>query len=1053
MADPNWETLKTFLHQLLLITFPSNEDVSVVHTFLAQNSDKLNQTFALVLQEWAIATLAELDDRHKPDLARRLRGISQFINQFPGGDRTDHLEIVRIGYEIAAQVFTQADDPQDWAETNYYLGLIYLERNKGDRIRNLRQAIQRLEAALTFYTAAFPEQRAEIETHLECAYQEIRQHESIEPSHPRLSSTPASSPSVTPQISEAEIAAIQPPAFRAIAQSLLDAEKLTALEITPASQEKAEPLPQDLPKVLHYALNTIGINSLWSHQYASLQALRQGGDILLSTPTASGKTLAFLLPILETCLINPHATALFIFPLKALAVDQLRQIHDIIDLIPKFQRINVVMLTGDVPMAERIKLLEQSPQIICITPDLLHHQLFKVFKPQWQSWQGFLRNLRYLVIDEAHTYRGSFGAHFANLMRRLRLAIDQSGGDSTQLQHIFATATIGNPGELAETFSGRQGNLSLIENSGAATAARTTLCLAPSKYANIESCAIVLAWLDQGLKGIVFCNSRVALKSLLNQIQEHLEQRGQGYLKSQVRIFYGSLKSDHRRQIIQQLSAGEISIILATSALEAGIDIPELDCCLLRGYPGSLMQLRQRQGRAGRKSPGLVIFLPIAQNALDYFYGNNPDLLLRGEVESAVCNPDYQVFLKQHLLCGACESGIPLEKFYQYFGQSAADIAIQLMNQHQLSLSRHQQLWTKPYPHKDVQMRGTNHFTVTLVDQQTGEEFEELDEKHAQREVFPEAIYQHQSPWGDRVWYSCQSLDLEKQQAILKPLAEDPQQLTRAEQETEIELKSYLAEPKILPTRIPEGRIRLILGWGEITDYVNGYTLYSLEYDKTCQNFQCRRYHTPVKETQCPDCRRRTRFAEIQKRIKTVNFEQPYLTRLEAPVLQIEVNQPIQDYLTQQVKQVKEKLIQQYGKKIPSEYTCLWFCPPEQIALHSITHQINLAVPLLILSETQEVNSLIVNKPNRQHTLPTIGYWFDTTPGGNGVSEAIFHRFWDFAFKAKVLAEGCDCDQGCPRCLMQHSCPESNAALNKSLGLSLLEIISQMETLPLTSES
>ncbi len=1024
----------------------------MVHTFLAENSDKLNETFALVLQEWAIASLAELDDRHKPDLARRLRGISQFINQFPGGDRTDNLEIVRIGYEIAAQVFTQADDPQDWAETNYYLGLIYIERNKGDRIQNLRQAIQRLEAALTVYTAAFPDQRAEIETHLECAYLEIRQHESIEPSHPILSSTPASSPSATPQVSEADIAAIQPPAFRAIAQSLLDGEKLTAVEITPASQEKAEPLPQDLPKVLHYALNAIGIYSLWSHQYASLQALRQGGDILLSTPTASGKTLAFLLPILETCLINPRTTALFIFPLKALAVDQLRQIHDIIDLIPKFQRINVVMLTGDVPMAERIKLLEQSPQIVCITPDLLHHQLFKLFKPQWQSWQGFLRNLRYLVIDEAHTYRGSFGAHFANLMRRLRLAIDQSGGDSTQLQHIFATATIGNPGELAETFSGRRGNLSLIENSGAATAARTTLCLAPSKYANIDSCAIVLAWLEQGLKGIVFCNSRISLKSLLNQIQEHLEQRGQGYLKSQVRIFYGSLKSHHRRQIIQQLSGGEISIILATSALEAGIDIPELDCCLLRGYPGSLMQLRQRQGRAGRKSPGLVIFLPIAQNALDYFYGNNPDLLLRGEVESAVCNPDYQVFLKQHLLCGACESGIPLEKFYQYFGQSAADIAIQLMNQHQLSLSRHQHLWTKPYPHKDVQMRGTNHFTVTLVDQQTGEEFEELDEKHAQREVFPEAIYQHQSPWGDRVWYSCQSLDLENQQAILKPLAEDPQQLTRAEQETEIELKAHLAEPKILPTRIPEGRIRLILGWGEITDYVNGYTLYSLEYDKTCQNFQCRRYHTPVKEAQCPACRRRTRFAEIQKRIKTVNFEQPYLTRLEAPVLQIEVNQPIQNYLTQQVKGIKQKLVQQYGKNIPSDYTCLWSCPPEQIALHSITHQINLAVPLLILSETQEVNSLIVNKPNRQHTLPTIGYWFDTTPGGNGVSEAIFHRFWDFAFKAKVLAEGCDCDQGCPRCLMQHSCPESNAALNKSLGLLLLEIISQMETLPLTSE-
>ncbi len=1053
MADPTWETLKTFLHQLLLITLPSNEDVSGVHPFLAENSDKLNETFALVLQDWAIATLAELDDDHKPDLARRLRGISQLIHQFPGGDRTDNREIVRTGYEIAVQVFTQTDDPQDWAQTHYDLGLVYLERNKGDRSQNLRQGIQRLEAALTVYTAAFPEQRAKIEAHLEQAYLEIRQHELIEPNHSIVASTPSSSVSATPQVSEADIAAIQPPAFRAIAQSLLDGEKLTAVEITPASPEEAEPLPLDLPQVLRYALMTIGINALWSHQYASLQALRQGGDIVLSTPTASGKTLAFLLPILETCLLNPRATALFIFPLKALAVDQLRQIHDILDNVPKFQRINVVMLTGDVPMAERIQLLEQSPQIVCITPDLLHHQLFKVFKPQWYSWQWFLANLRYLVIDEAHTYRGSFGAHFANLMRRLRLAMDQSGGDSTQLQHIFATATIGNPGELAETFSGRQGNLSLIENSGAATAARTTLCLAPSKYANMDSCAIVLSWLDQGLKGIVFCNSRISLKSLLNQIQEHLEQRGQGYLKSQVRIFYGSLKSHHRRQIIQQLSTGEISIILATSALEAGIDIPELDCCLLRGYPGSLMQLRQRQGRAGRKSPGLVIFLPIAQNALDYFYGNNPDLLLNGKVESVVCNPDYQLFLKQHLLCGACETGIPLEKFNHYFGQPAADIAIQLLNQNQLSLSRHQHLWTKPYPHKAVQMRGTNHWTVTLVDQKTGEEFEELDEKHAQREVFPEAIYQHQSPGGERVWYSCQSLDLQNQQAILKPLTEDPQQLTRAEQETEIELKSHLAEPKILETSIPDGRIRLILGWGEITDYVTGYTLYSLEYDKTCQNFQCKRYHTSVKEAQCPDCRRKTRFAEIQKRIKTETFEQPYLTRLEAPVLQIEVNQPIKDALTQQVKGIKQKLIQQYGKNIPHDYTCLWSCPSERIALHSLTHQVNLAVPLLILSEAQEVNSLIVNKPNRQHTLPTIGYWFDTTPGGNGVSEAIFHRFGDFAFKAKVLAEGCDCDEGCPRCLMQHSCPESNVALNKSLGLSLLDMITQVETLPLASGS
>lgn len=390
-----------------------------------------------------------------------------------------------------------------------------------------------------------------------------------------------------------QIGAIPSLSFRAVAQEL--ASKLAAINITASQSGIVHPLSADLPLPLRQALHTIGITSLYSHQVEALEYLRAGNDLSLVTPTASGKTLCYNLPILESCLNQPEITALYIFPLKALAFDQMGKLKQLIEAMPPLgQQLKVGLMTGDTPKEERFRLFTpRTPNILAVSPDLLHYHLYNVRRrDDFEPWRQFLRQLRWVVVDEAHTYVGAFGANVANLMRRLRLAVDAVGGNSDQLQFICSSATVGNPQELALRLCGRTHNLQrlrLIERSGAGSSGRTLLCLKPSSTANFDAGKIVFSWLQHDLTGIVFCNSRASLKSLLGLIKREAQRQGLNYLASQVAIFYGSLTGNRRRENIQQLQSKRLKVILSTSALEAGIDLPELDCCLLRGFPGSLM--------------------------------------------------------------------------------------------------------------------------------------------------------------------------------------------------------------------------------------------------------------------------------------------------------------------------------------------------------------------------------------------------------------------------------------------------------------------------------
>lgn len=841
------------------------------------------------------------------------------------------------------------------------------------------------------------------------------------------------------QVSAAEITAIPQPKFRAIAQEL--ASNLSAVHITPPASGSLYAIPEDLPSALQNAIRGLGYKELYSHQIEALDCLRNGYDLSIVTPTASGKTLCYNLAILEDCLNRPKTSALYIFPLKALAFDQFHKLQRIVETFPPEQRVKVGQMTGDTPYTERLKLfVPRPPNILAVSPDLLHHQLSKIPRvQQWEPWREFLRRLRWVVIDESHSYVGAFGAHVTNLMRRLRRAVDSVGGNSSKLQFICSSATIGNPQDMAMRFSGRTSEpdrLHLIEGSGAGSAGRTILCLAPSDTANSDACKIVLSWLQQDLSGIVFCNSRAAVKKLVDLIQKESTRQGNSYLAQKVTAFYGSLKSERRQNIISQLQKGKLRAIISTSALESGLDLPELDCCLVEGYPGSIMSFRQRLGRAGRVNPGLVIFLPVSQNSLDYYYGKHPEQLLSGEVESAAFNPNYPTIVSKHLECCCVESGLPLVEVENRFDAVGGAVAEGLLEQKRLSITLNGTLRGRGEPHLGVNIRGSAIDAIELIDENTGESFEEMPRDIAYREVFPGAIYTAFDDGNRLVSYRCQSLDIEQNKAILQPFEEDSSLFTEPDLGLQIKLLQNLEDPRIIPTGLPEGRLRLTLGWGEITSQVMGYKLCKREYRPTCTNVKCRSHKQLLEGKICASCGRTLKSLEMNTLIKLVPFNPPYQIQYQAPVVKIEVNPPLIAAITEEVERHKASARTQYGNDIPQELKGLFWGNAVMVALHSMAHQIQLAVPLVVLSSTRDVNCTV-----ERDDLGIVAYFFDTTDGGNGASEEIGKQLPLFAAKAISLALNCECSDGCPKCLIQLGCPQKNEGLHKKVGLFLLEAI------------
>ena len=498
----------------------------------------------------------------------------------------------------------------------------------------------------------------------------------------------------------------------------------------------------DWPKALEQGLKQIGIEMLYQHQVSATDAVRKGENILVSTPTASGKSLIYNLPVFEQIMRVPDSTALYLFPLKALAQDQLRSIMELAALLPEDLRPTAAIYDGDTTAYQRKKLRDRPPNILITNPDMLHLSMLGYHS----TWSSFFARLSHVILDEVHTYRGIFGSHMAWVLRRLKRTCMYYGA---RPQFILSSATVANPDELARDLLGEE--TFVINESGAPRAKRHFVFINPLDSAATAASLLIEASLKRGLRTIVYTQSRKLTELVSIWAQQRL-----GKLSHKLTSYRAGYLPEERREIEARLSDGSLLGVIATSALELGIDIGDLDICILVGYPGTVMTTWQRGGRVGRKQNESLIILIGLEDSLDQHFMRNPQDFFSREVEATVLNPLNKTIVRRHLICAAAEQ--PLKTDEPLVQEPAVrEVVAEMAEEASLLLTADENYWVgvRKYPHREVDLRGTGQNFV-IRNNADGSALGEIDFMRCFKECHPGAVYLHRG----RTWLIT-GLDLE----------------------------------------------------------------------------------------------------------------------------------------------------------------------------------------------------------------------------------------------------------------------------------------------------
>ena len=476
-------------------------------------------------------------------------------------------------------------------------------------------------------------------------------------------------------------------------------------------------------------LGRLGMEQLYSHQATALAAIAAGRHTVVSTPTASGKTLIYNLALFQNLAQDPQARALYLFPLKALAQDQLATFRQwsssAAPLCP-----GAAIYDGDTSDYQRKKIRQHPPNLLITNPEMVHLALL----PFHDRWRFFFSQLRLVVVDEVHTYRGMFGAHMAQVLRRLQRVCAHYGALPT---FVFTSATVANPGELAGRLIGQP--VETIQESGAPQAARHIVLLDPVDGVSRTAIELLKAALARRLRTIVYTQSRKTAELIAIWAQQRA-----GRWADQISVYRAGLMPENRRDIERRLKNGELLAVVTTSALELGIDIGDLDLCILVGYPGSMISTWQRSGRVGRRGQEAALILIAGEDALDKYFIAQPQAFWQAETETAIVNPDNPVALDAHLVCAAAE--LPLEEDEAWLASDQARAALDRLEQSgDLRRTADGRRWHTPRrrPHWTVHLRcsGTGY---RIVDADTQATIGEIDAQRLFRETHPGAIYLQQ---------------------------------------------------------------------------------------------------------------------------------------------------------------------------------------------------------------------------------------------------------------------------------------------------------------------
>ncbi|NOX37882.1 MAG: DEAD/DEAH box helicase [Calditrichaeota bacterium] len=601
---------------------------------------------------------------------------------------------------------------------------------------------------------------------------------------------------------------------------------ITHWEEIPPREASWSDFPDSVHPRLIAALQAKGIHRLYSHQAEAFQHIASGRHVVLVTPTASGKTLGYNLPVLNTVLNDPDARALYLFPTKALSQDQLNELHELITLLEA--DIRTFTFDGDTPVAAR-KAIRRSGHIVMTNPDMLHQGIL----PHHTIWLKLFENLRFVVIDEIHYYRGVFGSHLANLIRRLKRIARFYG---SQPQFICCSATIANPGELASRLI--EEDVTVIDRNGAPSGRKHFVFYNPpvvNRELGIrrsvvnETRRIARFLLDAGVQTIVFARSRVRVEILTRYLKE--DARRLHLDPSRVRGYRGGYLPNERRQIEQGLKSGHILGVVSTNALELGIDIGQLDAAILAGYPGTISSTWQQAGRAGRRNQTSLAILVASSSPLDQFIIQHPEYFFQKSPEMGIIDPDNLLILMSHLKCGAFE--IPFRENEVFSPVGTREILDYLVDKRVLRKTGGKYFWmSEIYPAEEVSLRSASPDNVVIVDTTEGERvIGEVDLFSAPMLVHKEAIYMHE---GQQ--YHVDQLDWERKKAYVHQVAVD--YFTDAITKTNVKVLTVDEEKDA-------GPVHLVYGEIQVSNVTTGYKKIKLH---THENVGAGRVYLPEME-------------------------------------------------------------------------------------------------------------------------------------------------------------------------------------------------------------
>src|SRR5690242_8803309 len=539
---------------------------------------------------------------------------------------------------------------------------------------------------------------------------------------------------------------------------------ITLDHLIPASPATFAPLPADLSPELASALARRGIERLYSHQAEAYEAVRRGRHLVVVTPTASGKTLCYNLPVLQRLPEDPERRALYLFPAKALAQDQLAELGALQSGLPL--EVKVDTYDGDTPPGRRTAIREGG-HIVMTNPDMLHTGLL----PHHTRWRRLFSSLEFVVIDELHTYRGLFGSQVANVIRRLKRICAFYGSHPT---FICASATIRNPLELARRLL-EEDDIALVDRSGAPRGERRLIFYNPPllnrelgvrRSSMLEARRIAAPWIKAGVQTIVFCRSRLQVEVMLSYLRQELAPRLDA--NQRVRGYRAGYLPLHRREIEAGLRNGDITAVVSTNALELGIDIGSLQCAVLVGYPGTIASTWQQLGRAGRRSGSVGVFVA-SSSPLDQFIVRHPEYFLSTDPEEGLIDPNNLLLLAGHLQAGLFE--LPFEPDERLGRADVQDLLRMFEEDGSATRSENRWFWSRQaFPAEEVHLRRIAADNVVIIDtaQARPQVIGEMDQFSAPVFLHEEAVYLHEG-----AQYHVDRLDWDEKKAYVHPVEVD----------------------------------------------------------------------------------------------------------------------------------------------------------------------------------------------------------------------------------------------------------------------------------------